>query len=140
MVQMNSFGSYLSHRTAQAMYHFSRLYDKVKANALTEEEKRLFAPCDVEYLTNLYNKSNGDPSKWRYALCLFSDEEIQNLISDKFKANINNLNSYSLLKIHFDSVSTDDLLNTILEVEWNTQFPDQVLAFIDFLSWHTQLK
>lgn len=128
------FGSYLSHRTAQAMYHFSRLYGKVKANALTEEEKRLFAPCDVEYLAHLYDTSGGDPSKWRYALCLFSDEEKQRLLSDKFKTKLNNPSSYDLLKSHFDSASTDDPLNRILEVEWNTQFPDQVLAFVDFLS------
>ncbi len=125
------FGSYLSHRTAQAMYHFSRLY---KANALTEGEKRLFAPCDIEYLAHLYDTSGGDPSKWRYALYLFSDEEKQNLLSDKFKAHLNNPDSYSLLKSHFDSVSTGDPLNKILEVEWNMQFPDQVLAFVDFLS------
>lgn len=128
------FGSYLSHRTAQAMYHFSRLYDKIKANTLNEEEKRLFAPCDVEYLTNLYDKSNGDPLKWRYALYLFTDEEKQNLLSDKFKENLNNPDSYLLLKSHFDSATTDGPLNQILDVEWNTQFPDQVLAFVDFLS------
>ena len=128
------FGSYLSHRTALPMYHFSRLYDRVKANSLTEEERRLFAPCDIEYLANLYNISSGEPSKWRYALCLFSDEEKQYLLSDKFKANLNNSGSYSLLKSYFDSASTEDPLNRVLEVEWNTQLPDQVLAFVDFLS------
>ena len=128
------FGSYLSHRIALPMYHFSRLYDKVKANTLNEEERRLFAPCDIEYLANLYNISGGKPSKWRYALNLFSDEEKQHLLSDKFKANLNNSGSYSLLKSHFDSASTEDPLNRVLEVEWNTQLPDQVLAFVDFLS------
>lgn len=122
------FGSYLSHRTAQPMHHFSRLHGKAN------DEEELFAPCDIEYLAGLYDISGGDSSKWRYALCLFSDEEKRDLLSDKFRANLNNPDSYSLLKSHFDAASTDDPLNRILEVEWNTQFPDQVLAFVDFLS------
>jgi asparagine synthetase B (glutamine-hydrolysing) len=43
------FGSYLSHRTAQPMFHFKRLYDKVKSDSLTEEERELFKPCDLGF-------------------------------------------------------------------------------------------
>src|SRR3989339_1057434 len=33
------FGSYLSHRAAQPMFHFRRLYEKVQNGTLTDEER-----------------------------------------------------------------------------------------------------
>ena len=128
------FGSYLSHRIAQPMYHFRRLYSKVKTNMLTEEEKKLFEPSDIKFLNELFQKSNGDPLKWRYHLYLFTDEEKEKLLSPHFKTELNSINSFSLLKDYFSFTTTDDPLNKILEMEWNTQLPDQVLAFVDFLS------
>ena len=128
------FGSYLSHRVAQPIYHFSRLYDKIKANELTDAEKGLFAPCDIGFLEELFNKSGRDEVKWRYHLCLFLDEEKKTLLTDNFKTQLNGTNSLLLLKGHFDTLTAKNPLNRILEMEWNTQLPDQVLAFVDFLS------
>jgi len=128
------FGSYLSHRVAQPIYHFSRLYDKVRSNKLTETDKRLFAPCDFRFLEELFNKSGGDEVKWRYHLCLFLDEEKERLLTDHFKSQLNGTNSFLYLKNHFNTLTAKEPLNRILEMEWNTQLPDQVLAFVDFLS------
>jgi len=126
------FGSYLSHRVAQPMHYFSGLYEKVKSNALTDTEKNLFAPCDMKFLEDLFNKSEGDEVKWRYNLALFSDEGKDKLLTDDFKANLSKANG--LLKEHFNDLTARNPLNRILEMEWNTQLPDQVLAFADFLS------
>lgn len=128
------FGSYLSHRAAQPMSHFTRLYDKAISGALTEDEMLLLAPCDMKFLEGLYNKSFGDEAKWRYSLYLFSDNEKQNLLSNHFKSKVNAFSSLYLVQKQFSELTSFDPLNRILEMEWNTQLPDQVLAFVDFLS------
>lgn len=128
------FGSYLSHRVAQPIYHFSRLYDKVKSNELTDPERALFASCDIGFLEELFSKSKGDEVKWRYHLCLFLDEEKERLLTANFKAQLNGVTSFLFLKNIFENLTARDPLNRILEMEWNTQLPDQVLAFVDFLS------
>lgn len=128
------FGSYLSHRAAQPIYYYSELYNKAKSNKLTEEEKRLFLPCEVSFLEDLFKKSQGDEIKWRYSLYLFSDGEKDKLLTQDFKSQMDATTSFSLLKHYFADITSEDPLNRILEMEWNTIFPDQVLAFVDFLS------
>jgi asparagine synthase (glutamine-hydrolysing) len=128
------FGSYLSHRVAGPIYHFGRLWDKIRSNALTEGEKRLFSSCDMQFLEELYDKSKGDEVTWRYNLYVFSDEEKDTLLRGNFKNGINHANSFDFLHQQFRALTARDSLNRILEMEWNTQLPDQVLAFVDFLS------
>ena len=128
------FGSYLSHRTAQPMYHFHRLYDKFLKGKLTEEETALFKPCDLQFLQGLYKKSGGDEALWRYQLGVFTDEEKKSLLSRRFLSELNGVSSYALFAVNFNAVYSTDPLNRMLEMEWNTQLPDQVLAFVDFLS------
>jgi len=128
------FGSYLSHRVAQPMCHFTRLYDRVKSGALTDDERSLFAPCNIKFLEDLYNKSGGDEVKWRYGLYLFNDEGKQDLLSAHFKSRLDSINSFALTQKNFEGLTSKNSLNRILEMEWNTQLPDQVLAFVDFLS------
>ena len=128
------FGSYLSHRVAQPMHYFRSLYDKVKSGSLTGDEKSLFAPCDLEFLQNLFDKSDGNELEWRFNLYLFSDKDKEELLSEDFKSHLDNTSSFSLVKDVFGTLTTKDPLNRILEMEWNTQLPDQALAFLDFLS------
>ncbi len=128
------FGSYLSHRLAQPMHHLKRLNTKIRNGTITEEEKNLFAPCDLDFLSELYSKSGGDDIRWRYHLGVFTDEEKDSLLTDDFKANCDHLSSYSLFVENFGATTSKDPLNRMLEMEWKTQLPDQVLAFVDFLS------
>jgi asparagine synthase (glutamine-hydrolysing) len=128
------FGSYLSHRVAQPMHHFKFLYEKVKDGTLTEEEKDLFRPCDIAFLMDLYEKSKGDEARWRYQLGVFSDEEKDLFLTSDFLLNVNPMPSLSVFVENVNKVTSKDPLNRILEMEWNTQLPDQVLAFVDFLS------
>lgn len=128
------FGSYLSHRVAQPMQHLGRQFARAKKGMLTEEERSLLKPCDIDFLLELYEKSGGDPVRWRYHLGVFSDEEKNLLLSNDFMANCDHLSSYSLFLENFTATTSKDPLNRILEMEWNTQLPDQVLAFVDFLS------
>lgn len=128
------FGSYLSHRTAQPIWHYARLKHKVRAGELTSKEFKLFAPCDLKFLENLYEKSQGDESSWRTALYLFSDKEKQALFSNNFMAICSSFSTAALIAGWFSYLTARNPLNRILELEWNTQLPDQVLAFVDFLS------
>src|SRR5208283_5726177 len=56
------------------------------------------------------------------------------LLSDSFLSHAKQADTFSMVKEKFGELSAVDPLNRILEMEWNTQFPDQVLAFVDFLS------
>jgi asparagine synthase (glutamine-hydrolysing) len=128
------FGSYLSHRTAAPMGHFIRLLDKVGDGSLTEEEKRLFLPCSMDFLQDLYRKSGGREEEWRYALYLFSDREKHEMLSPFFISNLSGLTTLALSKEYLSGLTAKHPLNRILEMEWKTQLPDNVLAFVDFLS------
>ncbi|MFZ5652545.1 MAG: asparagine synthase (glutamine-hydrolyzing) [Bacillota bacterium] len=131
------FGSYLAHRLAQPMYHFSRLYDKYKNNKLSLDEIALLEPysSNIQYLVDLHNASGGNRSDWRSMLFVFSDVEKTNILAKSFMENLNNYSSSKkLIEEQFNDGTTDDPLNSILELDWNTLLPDQVLAFVDFLS------
>lgn len=128
------FGSYLSHRVSQPIHHFTKLYAKVKSGSMSQEEKLLFRPCSTGFLEDLYADSQGEESRWRYRLCLFSDEDKADLFTDDFKKGLNGANSFLYMQELFNDLTARDPLNRILEMEWNSQFPDQVLAFVDFLS------
>ena len=129
------FGSYLTHRTAQPIWHYTRLIEKIRDNKLTEDERKLFAPCNMQFLEKLFEQSGGDEASWRSVLYLFNDMEKSALVSDRFKANCNPLVSTKrLITDNFKELTARHPLNRILEMEWKTQLPDQVLAFVDHLS------
>lgn len=129
------FGSYLTHRTAQPIWHYTRLIEKIRDNKLTEDERKLFAPCNMQFLEKLFEQSGGDEASWRSVLYLFNDMEKSALVSDRFKANCNPLvSTKSLITDNFKELTARHPLNRILEMEWKTQLPDQVLAFVDHLS------
>jgi len=68
-------------------------------------------------------------------LYLFSDAEKQTFLSDGFKARCaSSCNTAAVIAGYFDGLTARNPLNRILEMEWKTQLPDQVLAFVDFLS------
>lgn len=128
------FGSYLTHRTAQPIRHYARMIDKINNGGLTEYENKLFAPCDLKYLEDLYVKSCGDEVKWRSSLYLFNEDEKQTLFSKSFKEQCSSCCTTTVVAGYFKNITARNPLNRILEMEWKTQLPDQVLAFVDFLS------
>lgn len=128
------FGSYLTHRIAQPIWHYARLASKIRTGELTHAEQKLFAPCDMKFLEDLYEKSQGDEVRWRSALYLFSDPEKQSLLSGNFKTQCASCSTSTLIAGYFSNLTADNPLNRILEMECKTQLPDQCLAFVDFLS------
>lgn len=128
------FGSYLSHRLAQPLYHYTRLYDKIMSGQLSKSDEKLFLPCDLKTLEALYTKSGGDQAKWRHELSVFTDRDKGKLFTNYFRQEAEGASSFAFYSAQFKHITARDPLNRILELEWNTQLPDQVLAFADFLS------
>jgi len=128
------FGSYLTHRTAQPISHYARLVGKITRGEISSDDHKLLAPCDLKYLDGLYAKSQGDEVKWRSALYLFSDTEKQLFLSDRFMGQCSLCSTATVITGYFSTLTARNPLNRILEMEWKTQLPDQVLAFVDFLS------
>lgn len=130
------FGSYLAHRLAQPMYHFSALYPKYKDGRLTGQDMELLQPFnnDLAYLERLYLASGGDDIRWRCQLLTFSDKAKENLLSPDFIGQDFDSSSEDNMAKYFKQLNTSDPLNRILGVDWNSLLPDQVLAFVDFLS------
>jgi len=130
------FGSYLAHRLAQPMHNFAKLYPKYKDGRLTENDTAQLKPFDndLSYLERLYRASGGDIIHWRYQLLTFSDEEKARLLSPCFNEYCRQTSSLDCLASYFRMGKTQDPLNQILGVDWNSLLPDQVLAFVDFLS------
>ncbi len=129
------FGSYLTHRVAKPLSHYPALAAKAAIGTLTDDEKKLIAPCDAQFLTRLFEQTGGNEAAVKYYLALFSDEEKQELLTDAFRACMPcAASSKELIRQAFGGLSATDPLNRVLEMEWNTQLPDQMLAFADFLS------
>ncbi|MBI5625530.1 MAG: asparagine synthase (glutamine-hydrolyzing) [Elusimicrobia bacterium] len=128
------FGSYLSHRTAGPLSRFASLREKALAGKLGKDEALALAPCDVAFLDRLFLLSRGDEASWRCQLHLFSDEEKDRLLSGEFRAAAGGERTLDLVREAFREVRARDPLNRVLEMEYRTQFPDQVLSFVDSLS------
>jgi asparagine synthase (glutamine-hydrolysing) len=129
------FGSYLSHRIARPMAFYRQIAFQGRLAHLTEDDLNQLRPCDVEYLADLYRRSSGgDETNWRYALYGNSDEDKRFFMTKYFLAQVQKANTLELLQHEYGTLTAHDPLNRVLEMELRTQLPDQVLAFVDFLS------
>ncbi|MBI4678141.1 MAG: asparagine synthase (glutamine-hydrolyzing) [Elusimicrobia bacterium] len=128
------FGSYLSHRAAGPMSRFGALRERIRSGSLSREEEISLRPCDTAFLERLFQQSKGNEAQWRFQLYLFTDEEKKKLLSPALLSGIGEERSLDLVREAFRNVRAQDPLNRVLEMEYKTQFPDQVLAFVDFLS------
>ena len=127
------FGSYLSHRVAAPMYHYARFGQKT-ANEMTKSQKQLLEPVDIDYLRTLFEETQGNEAAWRQQLTVFPDESRAALFSSRFKECLTGITAKSYLEDQFSRLTAKNPLNRVLEMEWNTIFPDQVLSFMDLLS------
>lgn len=121
------FGSYLSHRLAGPLAEWKR------AGALGDLGH--FAGQEA-YLESLVGAPGGelDEADWRYKLLVFTDEEKHELYSDLGRQQTGAFSTRAHLHQTFAGLSARDPLNRVLEAEFKTQLPDQVLAFADRLS------
>jgi asparagine synthase (glutamine-hydrolysing) len=127
------FGSYLSHRLAYPLYNLNRFRET------QDEQFRDFAPFDhdMPYLERLCEPEEW---KWRAKLLVFSEDEKRALYSPELREATAGFSSAEHMKSYFSRLKGHDPLNRILEMEFSTFFPDQVLAFVDRLSMAHSLE
>lgn len=133
------FGSYRSHRLARPLANYGRYLATHDASLLKPFES------DSDLLAALLDGSDltggGAPRDWawRSKLFVFTEEEKQALYAPETAAALE-ANTRDDLRRTFDALRTRDPLNRVLEAEFRTIFPDQVLTYVDRLSMAHSLE
>jgi asparagine synthase (glutamine-hydrolysing) len=124
------FGSYLSHRLAQPLANYARYVET--------GDRDLIRPFDdrPEYLASLA----GEDWEWRARLLVYSEEEKRALYAPDVAAALGAASTRELVHDTFASLTSTDPLNRVLEAEFRTIFPDQVLTYVDRLSMAHSLE
>lgn len=125
------FGSYLSHRLAFPLAHYPEF--------LRTGAGDLIRPFDSEP-ERLRELAGMDDWAWRHTLGVFTDEEKTALYAPDVLAATRGFSTREHLREQFASLTATDPLNRILEAEFRTIFPDQVLTFVDRLSMAHSLE
>jgi asparagine synthase (glutamine-hydrolysing) len=125
------FGSYLSHRLAPVIYNLT-------SKGEIPSEYRNLGP--IKNLEDLKGFAEKEEWKWRYKLLVFTDEEKQELYSAKFKRLTRGCSTLQVLRRYFSNLTARDALNRMLEAEFRSFLPDQVLTYVDRLSMAHSLE
>ncbi len=126
------FGSYLSHRLAIPIHDYTQGGKKGVPDSVA-----LLNQNDQNILKQIADEKEW---RWRYRLFVFSDEEKYSLYSEAYIEALGEVSTQEHLKSYFGPLSALDPLNRILEAEFNSQLPDQVLTFVDRLSMAHSLE
>jgi asparagine synthase (glutamine-hydrolysing) len=77
---------------------------------------------------------------WRARLLVYSEPEKCDLYQPDVARQLQGVSTTALLAQTFSAVRTNDPLNRVLEAEFKTIFPDQVLTYVDRLSMAHSLE
>jgi asparagine synthase (glutamine-hydrolysing) len=125
------FGSYLSHRLAMPLNNYQSYQQTGDVKGLEPFDKQL------DFLAKL---AEPEDWAWRSKLVVFSDAEKESLYAPDMCLKGKIFSSRERVRQDFSGLSARDPLNRILEAEFRTIFPDQVLAFVDRLSMAHSLE
>lgn len=125
------FGSYLSHRLAFPLANYQRYLKTGQLEHIRPFEGQL------DFLARMAAPEDWN---WRYKLLVFSDAEKEALYAPDIAPQMRAWSTLERLRHDFSELSARDPLNRMLEVEFRTIFPDQVLAFVDRLSMAHSLE
>ena len=128
------FGSYLTHRIARpiAEYCASKREGREPGDLghFAEGQPREFMARIAEEQDYL----------WKHKLAIFTDSDKAKLYSPSARDQFANFSTQEHLKGIFSTLTAGDPTNRLLEAEFRTQLPDQVLAFTDRLSMAHSLE
>lgn len=128
------FGSYLSHRLAQPLAQLGEYQRTGNADLIRPFENR------VDYLATLA----GDPAvpdwAWRARLLVYDEDEKLALYDRDLADQLREASTAEYLRRSFEAVTSTDPLNRVLEAEFRTILPDQVLTYVDRLSMAHSLE
>jgi len=125
------FGSYLSHRLAFPLANYQSYLRTGDATYVKPFDKQL------DFLSRL---AEPEDWAWRYKLLVLSDVEKDAIYTPEIASQMSQFSTRERLRKDFSCLSADDPLNRILEAEFRTIFPDQVLTFVDRLSMAHSLE
>ena len=125
------FGSYLSHRLALPLANY--------AEYARSGDVSLIRPFETQpdFLARLAPMADWE---WRHELMVFTDEEKSRLWAPDVSAAMGGFSTREHLRQLFARLSATDPVNRILEAEFRTIFPDQVMTFVDRLSMAHSLE
>ncbi|HYY56365.1 MAG TPA: asparagine synthase (glutamine-hydrolyzing) [Pyrinomonadaceae bacterium] len=125
------FGSYLSHRLAFPLSRYDEYLQTGDANLIRPFQSQ------PEFLARM---TEAEDWQWRSKLFVYNDEEKATLYAPEVAERMQAFSSRERLRRDFSGLTAKDPLNRILEAEFRTIFPDQVLAFVDRLSMAHSLE
>jgi asparagine synthase (glutamine-hydrolysing) len=125
------FGSYLSHRLAFPLANYQSYLRTGDATYVKPFDKQL------DFLSRL---AEPEDWAWRYKLLVLSDAEKEAIYTPEVASQMRQFSTRERLRKDFSGLSARDPLNRILEAEFRTIFPDQVLTFVDRLSMAHSLE
>lgn len=125
------FGSYLSHRLALPLAGY--------ADYLRTGRAELIRPYDNRP-EELARWAAPQQWQWRSKLLVFSEDEKRALYHPDLLASMREHDTSAHLRSTLAEAQGGDPLNRMLEAEFRTIFPDQVLAFVDRLSMAHSLE
>lgn len=125
------FGSYLPHRLAVPVHNYISLGMQDKKLSESELNSLGHFKDKLEFLRKIAHK---DVWVWRSRLSVFSEDEKTGLYSPLLQNATSGCSIETLYRQYFDSSTTTDPLNRILDCDIKALLPDQVLAFVDRLS------
>ncbi len=125
------FGSYRSHRLAQPLALLPEFRRDGDASRLAPFDH------DIAELERLWEPEDW---AWRNKLLVLSDEEKAGLYAPDVARQMSQWPTRDHVRRAFDGLTATDPLNRVLEMEFNTLLPDQVLAFVDRLSMAHSLE
>ncbi|MDE3039471.1 MAG: hypothetical protein KGJ82_02700, partial [Nitrospirota bacterium] len=125
------FGSYLSHRLAFPLANYQSYLQTGDATYVKPFDKQL------DFLARL---AEPEDWAWRYKLLVLSDIEKEAIYTPEVASQMTQFSTRERLRKDFLGLSAHDPLNRILEAEFRTIFPDQVLTFVDRLSMAHSLE
>ena len=127
------FGSYLSHRLAQPLANYLEYVRTGDSSLIAGFESR------PEYLAGLLADGASDGA-WRGKLLVYSDCAKRKLYAPDVAASLSGVSTEKLIADIFAGAQSNDPLNRVLEAEFKTIFPDQVLTYGDRLSMAHSLE
>lgn len=126
------FGSYLSHRLAQPLANLAEYERTANADLIRPFQDR------ADYLRALAAGTQTD-AEWRAKLLVYSEPVKHELYHPDVAAQVS-ARTDMLLRDTFALVRSRDPLNRILEAEFRTILPDQILTYVDRLSMAHSLE
>lgn len=125
------FGSYLSHRLALPMANYERYLQTGDVNQI-----RLFED-QPGFLARIHSTRDWE---WRSRLLVFNEEEKAALYSPEFRSLTTECNTAFDLRRTYESLRSTHPTSRVLDAEFRSFFPDQVLTFTDRLSMAHSLE